>query len=59
MRSWELKKKKLYPFIYFWLYWTFCYCTWASSVAVGRAFSLLVVHGLLIGATSLVAEHGL
>ena len=34
-------------------------CAWTSLVAAGGDYSLVAVHGLLIGVLSLVAEHGL
>ena len=34
-------------------------CAWASSSCVERGLLFVVVRGLLIALTSLVAEHGL
>ena len=49
--------KKLFLFIYlFWLCWVFA--VGFSPVVVSRVYSL-VVQGLLIVVSSLVAEHGL
>ena len=46
-------------FIYVWLCWVFIAAHGLSAVAVSRGSSLLVVRGLLIAVSSLVAEHGL
>ena len=45
--------------IYLWLYWVFIAVHGLSLVVAGRNYSLVAVHGLLIGVVSLVAEHGL
>ena len=53
------KKKKNPVLTYFWLCWI-CVAAWAFSLAgVNGGYSLVVVHGLLIGAASLVAKHRL
>ena len=36
-----------------------CWCTWAFSSCGEQGLLFIVVHGLLIAVTSLVAEHGL
>ena len=45
-------------FIYFWLFWVFVAAGGFSLVAASRGYCLVVLHGLLITVTSLVAEHG-
>ena len=53
-----LKNNFIYLFIYFWLCWAFVAAPGFSLAAAGEGCSLAVVHGLLIGVTSLVAEPG-
>ena len=48
-----------YLFIYLWLFWVFVAVCGLSLVAVSGGYSLVVVHGFLIEAASLVAEHRL
>ena len=45
--------------IYFWLPWVFIAACRLSLAAMGRAYSLVAMHGLLIAVASLVVEHGL
>ena len=59
-------KKYIQYFIDFWKqFYLFlamlglCYCMGVSPVAVSRGYSLEVLHGLLTGVASLVAERGL
>ena len=51
--------KKFYLFTYLWLHWVLVAVLWLSLIAASRGYSLVVVHGLLIAAASLVVEHGL
>ena len=46
-------------FFFFWLFWVFVAACGLSLVSVRRGYSLAVVHGLLTGMSSLVAEHRL
>ena len=46
-------------FIYFWLCWVFIAVCGLSSSCGERGLLFVAVHGLLIAATSLVAEHRL
>ena len=43
----------------FWLPWVFIAACRLSLAAMGRAYSLVAMHGLLIAVASLVVEHGL
>ena len=47
--------KKL--FIYFWLHWVFIAVCGISLVVAHGGYSLVAMHGLLMVATSLAAEH--